>query len=63
MAADAGREADVLAALEERLAALDDAPLDGHPQVLEDVHRALVAELDGLAGASSGAPARVPPAG
>lgn len=44
---------DRLAELRSRVAALDEAPLAGHPDVLEDVHRRLVAELEGLAGAGS----------
>lgn len=28
---------------------LEGTPVDGHPAVLDDVHRALVGELDGLA--------------
>lgn len=33
-----------------RVRALDQLPLAQHPDVLEEVHRAIVAELDGLAG-------------
>lgn len=43
-----------------RLAALDDTPVAGHPDVLEAVHRELVAELDELAGGTV-APARDAP--
>ncbi|MEX2618653.1 MAG: hypothetical protein WD250_00390 [Egibacteraceae bacterium] len=32
-----------------RLAALEEAPLGEHPDVLDEVHRALVAELGSLA--------------
>jgi len=42
----AGTDLDELTA---RLDALEHAPLAEHPGVLEDVHRALVAELDALA--------------
>lgn len=35
--------------LRDRLAALEDAPLGTHPDVLDEVHRALVAELGSLA--------------
>lgn len=38
-----------LGALTARLDALEHAPTAEHPTVLEDVHRALVAELDALA--------------
>lgn len=48
---------DPLPALRARLDALDDAPVGRHPDVLEDVHRALVAQLDELAAdAARGAP-------
>jgi hypothetical protein len=36
--------------LTQRLAALEDAPVAEHPDVLDAVHTALVAELDSLAG-------------
>jgi hypothetical protein len=48
-------EGDALAGLVSRVAALDDEPVGGHPQVLEEVHRGLVAELEALAGAGTGA--------
>jgi hypothetical protein len=48
-------EADALVGLSARVAALDDAPVTEHPQVLEEVHRGLVAELEALAGAGTGA--------
>lgn len=35
--------------LRDRLAGLEDAPLGVHPDVLDEVHRALVAELGSLA--------------
>lgn len=44
---------DRLTALGDRVAALDHAPVAEHPEVLEEVHRGLVAELDALAGAGS----------
>lgn len=44
MSEDAGLER-----LRGRLAELEDAPLDVHPDVLDEVHRALVAELGSLA--------------
>ena len=34
--------------LHARLAALDEAPVNAHPDVLDEVHRAIVAELDDL---------------
>lgn len=34
--------------LRARLAALDEAPVHVHPDVLDEVHRAIVAELDDL---------------
>lgn len=40
---------DRLSALRARLAALDDSPLGAHPELLDEVHRGLVAELDRLA--------------
>lgn len=43
---------DRLAELAGRLAALDAEPVAEHPQVLEEVHRGLVGELDALAGVS-----------
>jgi hypothetical protein len=45
--------ADDLEALGVRVRALDDMPVHTHPDVLEAVHRALVDELDALAGAGS----------
>lgn len=48
-----GREGDpLLDELGERLRRLPDAPLERQAEELEDVHRTLVAELDGLAGAA-----------
>jgi hypothetical protein len=47
---------DRLSDLSERLAALDGAPVAAHPQVLEEIHRGLVAELDALAGAGAASP-------
>jgi hypothetical protein len=44
---------DRIATLLARLAALDDTPVSGHPDILEAVHRELVAELDELAGGTS----------
>lgn len=41
--------ADRLPALAARLSELDGHPVDTHPDVLEDLHRELVGELDGLA--------------
>ncbi|HVL98393.1 MAG TPA: hypothetical protein VM324_03790 [Egibacteraceae bacterium] len=40
---------DRLGLLQARLAALETAPVDAHPEVLDAVHRALVAELGALA--------------
>lgn len=45
---------DRLSAWREALAGLEDRPVTEHPDVLERVHRELVADLDGLASASSG---------
>ncbi|CAN5292678.1 MAG: hypothetical protein H0V93_09620 [Euzebyales bacterium] len=47
---------DQLPGLTARVDGLDDRPVSQHPQVLEEIHRALVAELDALGhvGASSG---------
>lgn len=39
---------DRLSGLHARLEALADQPVRGHPQVLDDVHRALVEELESL---------------
>lgn len=39
-----------LRALTERLAALADAPVSEHPDALDEVHAALVAELEGVPG-------------
>jgi hypothetical protein len=47
---------DALHALAARLRGVDDEPLGAHADVLEEVHRGLVAELEALAGA--GAPTR-----
>lgn len=44
----AGEPADRLAGLRRDLAALDEAPLSAHPEVLERTHRALVEELEAL---------------
>ena len=44
-----------LQSLVERLEALDDIPVAEHAEVLDDVHAALVAELDAVAGRSSSA--------
>jgi hypothetical protein len=48
-----------VASLVDRLRALDDEPVAAHPQVLEEVHRGLVAHLEGLAGAGTRAERRV----
>lgn len=45
--------ADQIPDLLARLAALDDAPVAGHPDVLEAVHRELLAELEELAGGTA----------
>jgi hypothetical protein len=45
---------DALSTLVHRVADLDGAPVATHPQVLEEVHRGLVAELEALAGAGTG---------
>lgn len=51
----AGTDLDALTA---RLDALEQAPVAEHPAVLEEIHRALVAELDVLAeGARAARPA------
>ncbi len=42
--------------LEERLGELGERPVAEHADVLDEVHRALVAELDRLAGAGSSRP-------
>jgi hypothetical protein len=47
---------DRLAGINERLSALEGAPIAAHPEVLEEVHRGLVAELDALAGAGAASP-------
>lgn len=39
-----------LRALNDRLRTLEQAPVAEHPDVLDEVHAALVAELDGLTG-------------
>lgn len=44
-----GRRDEPLVDIETRLDALDDEPVASHPDVLEEVHRQLVAELDDLA--------------
>jgi hypothetical protein len=41
---------DRLSSWREALAGLDDRPVAEHPDVLERLHRELVADLDGLAG-------------
>ena len=41
---------DEVSALSERLDALGDDPIGSHPSVLDEVHRALVGELERLAG-------------
>ncbi len=46
---------DRLAQLRGRVSGLGDRPLAEHPDVLDDVHRRLVAELERLAGAGSSA--------
>jgi hypothetical protein len=45
---------DELTALGQRLAGLDNDPIGTHPAVLDEVHRALVGELERLAGVVSG---------
>jgi hypothetical protein len=40
--------ADRLEELSARLAALDSQPLEAHPEVLEQVHREIVEELEAL---------------
>lgn len=45
---------DHLAELVARVTALHDAPVAEHPQVLEEVHRGLVSQLEALAGAGTG---------
>jgi hypothetical protein len=45
---------DELNALGQRLAGLDEDPIGAHPGVLDEVHRALVGELERLAGVVSG---------
>ncbi len=58
MAEHAGAGTD-LDALTTRLDALEHVPVAEHPAVLEEVHRALVAELDALAeGARATRPSR-----
>ncbi len=47
---------DPLPDLEARVDALADQPVAAHPDVLDEVHQALVAELDSLAGAGSSDP-------
>ena len=42
--------------LAQRLQALDGEPLGRHPDVLDEVHRGLVGELERLAGAVAGDP-------
>ncbi len=44
---------DALDGLVSRLRAVDEEPVAGHPQLLEDIHRGLVTELEALAGAGS----------
>lgn len=45
---------DPLATLGRRLDALADEPVDHHPDVLDAVHQAVVAELDTLSGLGAG---------
>ena len=49
---------DQLRSLAERLDALEDVDVAEHADVLEEVHAALVAELDAVAGRSSDAPSQ-----
>lgn len=49
--------ADPLPELRSRLAALDHAPVATHADVLEEVHRALVGQLDALASGAARAAA------
>ena len=56
MSEQAPSDPDPLAVLETRLAALTEEPVAAHPDVLEAVHRTVVAELDGLAGAGAAEP-------
>jgi hypothetical protein len=49
---------DPLGDLRARLDQLEGAPVFGHADVLEDVHRRLVSELEALAGAGSVGPGR-----
>ena len=45
---------DEVSALSQRLDGLGDDPIGSHPSVLDEVHRALVGELERLAGVVSG---------
>jgi hypothetical protein len=54
---------DPLGEVSHRLDALSSAPVSAHADVLEEVHRVIVAELDALAGAGSVDPARARTAG
>jgi hypothetical protein len=47
---------DRLAQLRRQLEALEEAPLSSHPEVLEDVHRALVQKLEALSDMDVAAP-------
>lgn len=49
---------DRLPELTARLRELDDIPVADHPDVLEDLHRSLVAELDALAGSAGSTASR-----
>jgi hypothetical protein len=55
---DSSAAASRLSHLAERVRALDSAPVAAHPDVLEEVHRAIVGELESLAGAGSSSPPR-----
>ena len=58
---DADRDADQpLSELSDRLRALTDQPVADHPAVLEAVHRAVVAELEGLGTAAGPRPPHAP---
>lgn len=47
-----------IAELEDRVRRLEDLPLSDHPEELDRIHQALVAELDALAEFAGGAPRR-----
>lgn len=49
---------DPLPELAARLQSLDDVPVAEHPAVLDDIHAAVVSELDALAGAGATATPR-----